>query len=151
MKVEEFMITDVISVTEDESVKELLKAMVENKIGGLPVVDHSNSIKGMVTDGDVIRFLNPKGRTVYDMFSIVVVTEKEELQQKLDYAVERVVDDMMKHREIYYVKPDDHLDTAISIFSKHRFKKIPVVDDNNRVVGVISRGDVIRFITNQLL
>lgn len=151
MKVKDFMITDVVSVTEDESVKTLLQVLVNNKIGGVPVVDHADTIKGMITDGDVIRFLNPKGRTVYDMFSIVVVTEKEELQQKLDYAVERVVDDMMKHKEIYFVHPDDDLDTAISIFSKHRFKKIPVVDHNRKVVGVISRGDVIRFITNQLL
>src|SRR5699024_1223770 len=116
-----------------------------------PVVDNTNSIKGMVTDGDVIRFLNPKDRTIYDMFSLVVVMEKEELQHKLDHAIEHVVGDMMKHKEIYFVRPDDELDTAISIFSKHRFKKIPVVNDYHKVVGVISRGDVIRYISTKLL
>src|SRR5699024_3056315 len=135
MKVKEFMITDVISVTEDASLKTLLKTMVKNKIGGVPVVDHTNSITGMVTDGDVIRFLNPKDRTVYDMFSLVVVMEKEELQHKLNDAIEQVVGDMMKHKEIYFVHPNDEVDTAISIFSKHRFKKIPVVDDDHKVVG----------------
>ncbi|MFD2960141.1 CBS domain-containing protein, partial [Klebsiella pneumoniae] len=76
----------VISVTKDQSIKELLELLVKHKIGGVPVVDETNTLQGMITDGDVVRYLNPRGRTVYDMFSLVFVTEKEELQHKLDYA-----------------------------------------------------------------
>ncbi|MEN1969986.1 CBS domain-containing protein [Lentibacillus sp. N15] len=152
MKVNEFMITDVITVTQDKSIKELLELLVENKIGGVPVVDETGLLKGMVTDGDVIRYLNPKARTVYDMFALVIVTEKEDLQHKLGYAIDHVVRDMMKQRkELYYVHPNDDLDRAISILSKHRFKKIPVIDEDQKVVGVISRGDVIRYISTKLL
>ncbi|MEW9676178.1 CBS domain-containing protein [Lentibacillus sp. L22] len=151
MKVSEFMITDVISVTKDQSIKELLELLVKHKIGGVPVVDETNTLQGMITDGDVVRYLNPRGRTVYDMFSLVFVTEKEELQHKLDYAIGQAVGDMRRKKDTYYVHPDDDLDSAISILSKHHFKKIPVIDSDHKVVGVISRGDIIRYITTKLL
>ncbi len=145
------MITDVISVTKDRSIRELLELLVKNKIGGVPVVDEQNRLCGMVTDGDVIRFLQPKGRTVYDMYALVIFSEREDLQHKLDYAVDDKIGNLMRNKPIYSVHPNDTLDAATSIFSKHRFKKIPVIDDDNKVVGVISRGDVIRFISTKLI
>lgn len=145
------MITDVISITKGSAVRELLELLVDNKIGGVPVVDENGKLCGMITDGDVIRYLQPKGRTVYDMYALVLVSEKEDLQHKLDYAVDQQIGSMTRNKQVYYVHPDDDLEAAISILSKHHFKKIPVVDDDNKVLGVISRGDVIRFISTKLL
>ncbi|WP_099158216.1 CBS domain-containing protein [Virgibacillus ndiopensis] len=151
MKVDEFMITDVVTVTKDMSIKQLLEILVNNKIGGVPVVDDTNKLLGMITDGDVIRYLQPKDRTVYDMFTLILVSEKEDLRHKLKYAIDHRVEKIMRNKEIHSVHPNDDLEIATSIFSKHRFKKIPVVDDNMKVVGVISRGDVIRFISTKLI
>ncbi|WP_229683154.1 CBS domain-containing protein [Virgibacillus oceani] len=151
MKVKEFMITDVVTVTKETSIKRLLEILVTNKIGGVPVVDAENKLQGMITDGDVIRYLQPKGRTVYDMFTLILVSEKEDLQHKLEYAIDHHVDKIMRKKEIFTVNPNDDLEAATSIFSKYRFKKIPVVDDSNKVSGVISRGDVIRYISTKLI
>ncbi|MGY0691681.1 CBS domain-containing protein [Virgibacillus sp. FSP13] len=151
MKVNEFMITDVVTITKDKTIKQLLEILVKNKIGGVPVVDEQNKLLGMISDGDVIRYLQPKARTIYDMFSLVLVSEREDLSYKLGYAVDHEVEKMMRHKETHTVHPDDELDVALSILSKYRFKKIPVVDNNNKVVGVISRGDVIRYISTKLI
>ncbi len=75
----EFMITDVITVHKDTKIKQLLETLVNNKIGGFPVVDEANRLKGMISDGDIIRHLQPKGRTIYDMFSLVIVNQQEKL------------------------------------------------------------------------
>lgn len=151
MKIRDFMITDVISVTEDTPIKELLEKLVTHNIGGVPVVTADNTLLGIISDGDVIRYLQPKGRTVYDMFTVVLVSEKEDLTHKLAYTMEHMVKKMMRKREIFTVSPDDNFEEALGIFSKYHFKKIPVVNQNNTVVGVVSRGDVIRFISTQLI
>ncbi|WP_430785709.1 CBS domain-containing protein [Virgibacillus flavescens] len=151
MNIKDFMISDVITATESMTIKELLALLVSHKIGGVPVVDENNDLQGMISDGDVIRYLQPRGRTVYDMFALVLVSEKEDLLHKLDYAVDHKVENVMSGKDILTVHPEDKLENAIAIFSKHRLKKIPVVNDENKLVGVVSRGDVIRYISTTLI
>lgn len=58
---------------------------------------------------------------------------------------------MIKKRDVYSVKPEDELEKALEILAQNSFKKIPVVDGENRVIGVLSRGDLVRYITNKLI
>ncbi|SFD77835.1 CBS domain-containing protein [Lentibacillus persicus] len=150
MKIHDFMITDVISIQKDTTIKELLKTFVEHKIGGVPVVDEDNHLIGMISDGDIIRYLQPNGRTIYDAFSMVFIRETEELKQKVETSIERHSGGIMK-KNIYTVRPDDEIEEALTILSRYHFKKIPVTDDSGRVVGVISRGDIIRSIYNKVI
>ncbi|WP_096269773.1 CBS domain-containing protein [Paucisalibacillus globulus] len=151
MKVRDFMIQDVITVTEGTTIRELLEILVTHKIGGVPVVSKENKLVGMISDGDVIRYLKPNSRTVFDMFAIVMVNEQEKLTDKLGYSLEKNVSNLMKTKDIKTVKPDSDLDTALAIFSRHHFKKIPVLDREDKVVGVISRGDLLRHITMEII
>lgn len=151
MNIKDFMIADVITAGKNMSVKELLELLVKHRIGGVPVVDKYNNLKGMISDGDVIRYLQPKGRTVYDMFALVLVSEKENLLHKLNYAIDHKVEQVMSHKDIYTVHPDDKFEVALEVFSKHHFKKIPVINDDHKVVGVVSRGDIIRYISTTLI
>ena len=86
MKIEEFMIRDVISVSKETTIKQLLEKLVQNKITGVPVIDGEGKLLGMVTDGDVIRHIQPKGRTVYDIFSLILVSEQTDLTERLSYS-----------------------------------------------------------------
>lgn len=145
------MITDVISVTEHTTIKQLLETLVTRGIGGVPIVASDNTLIGIISDGDIIRYLQPKARTVYDMFALVLVTERENLTNKVAYSMKRTVKTMMKKKEIFTVSPEDNLEEALQIFSKRHFKKIPVVNDENKIVGVVSRGDIIRSISTKLI
>ncbi|GGA62091.1 CBS domain-containing protein [Ornithinibacillus halotolerans] len=151
MKIKDFMIPDVISVKEQTTVKELLELLVEKKIGGVPVVNEDNTLVGVISDGDVIRYLKPNSRAVFDMFAIIMVNEQENLLEKLSYTLSKSVSNMMKTRDIITLHPDNKLEDAFSIFAKYHFKKIPITDENKRVVGVISRGDLLRHVTNTII
>ncbi|AVQ99165.1 CBS domain-containing protein [Oceanobacillus iheyensis] len=150
MKIEEFMIRDVISVNKETTIKQLLEKLVQNKITGVPVVDEEGKLLGMVTDGDVIRHIQPKGRTVYDIFSLILVSEQTDLTERLSYSLNRPVKEIMQ-KNVFTVTPKSPIDEAMDVFSKHHIKKIPVVNPASRVIGVISRGDLIRYITTQLI
>lgn len=151
LKIKDFMITDVITAKKNDKIIDLLQLLVANRIGGVPVTDDNGTLLGMISDGDVIRYLQPKGRTVYDMYALILVNEKENLQEKLEYSIDQPIKKMMKKRDVYSVKPEDELEKALEILAQNSFKKIPVVDGENRVIGVLSRGDLVRYITNKLI
>lgn len=152
MKVKDFMIQDVISVNESDTIKKLLNTLVENKIGGVPVVDSDGKLVGMISDGDVLRTIQPKDTVVYDYFSLMAYTyEKGNLAKVLDTIKDQPLLKMAKKRGIVTVKEDDDIETALKLLAKHHFKKIPVIDGQRKVVGVISRGDIIRTIQKNIL
>ncbi|MFC7392301.1 CBS domain-containing protein [Scopulibacillus cellulosilyticus] len=151
MKVRDFMITDVIYVKKDETVRQLLRKLVTHKIGGVPVLDDEHKLLGMISDGDVVRALaNNKQQTTFDFYSMIIRLEKTELKTSVKRKMDWTVDKVMTKRKLYYVNPDDDFEEVLNILSKHHFKKIPVINPAGRVVGVISRGDVIRFISQQI-
>lgn len=151
MKVKDFMIHNVISVHKNTTLKELLTIFVEHRIGGVPVVDDENQLLGMVSDGDVIRFLSPKEQSVHDLFYTVYVEDGETEQEVLAEKMNKTVADMMHKKRLYTVQEEDEFESAIRLLSRHHFKKLPVVDGNNKVLGVISRGDIIHNLSKMML
>ena len=150
-QVKDFMITDVVTVKDTDSIRHLLAELVAHKIGGAPVVNESGKLVGMVSDGDVLRSLTPHSEpSVFDLYMMVVMYQKKELADSIRQMMDEPVGCIMNKRKIYTVKPDDPFDQVLKILSRHHFKKIPVLDENHHVVGVISRGDVIRFITKRI-
>ena len=144
MKAKDFMIKDVISLNENATVKTLLEVLMEHKIGGLPLVDQDNRLLGVVSDGDVLRYLNPKAFVSY------YVTYIEELDETLKIKGESPVKAIMK-KKVISVCEDDDLEDVLKILAHHHFKKIPVVNEKREVVGVISRGDMIRKLGELML
>ena len=142
LKVKDFMISDVISIKPDATIKELLKLLTKHHIGGVPVVDNQNKLIGIVNDGDIIRYLAPKEESVRDFIYDIFIEEGETEQEILKDKINTTVDKLMPKKQIYTLKEDDTFENAIQILSQHHFKKIPVLDLDGKVMGIISRGDV---------
>ena len=142
LKVKDFMIPDVISIKPDATIKELLKLLTKHHIGGVPVVDNQNKLIGIVSDGDIIRYLAPKEESVRDFIYDIFIEEGETEQEILKDKINTTVDKLMPKKQIYTLKEDDTFENTIQILSQHHFKKIPVLDLEGKVMGIISRGDV---------
>lgn len=151
MKVKDFMIKDVISTYPGEHLKDIMKTFVEKKIGGMPVVDDTGKLLGMITDGDILRAMKPRDLQIYDFFTFIMYVEKQELESLMKDMAEMDVLKIAKRNGIVTVSPDDGMEQAMVLLAKHHFKKLPVVDKDHKVVGVISRGDVIRNIQITML
>ncbi|RFB13538.1 CBS domain-containing protein [Bacillus sp. HNG] len=148
MKVRDFMITNVFTVKPSNTIKELLLILKTNRIGGVPVVDDKGHLVGIVTDGDVLRYLTPKP---IGIAGIVYLIEDGELEDVVREKLDTPVKEIMTKRNLLFVSPDDDFESTMRLLSKHRFKKLPVVNGAGRVIGVISRGDIINNITNNIL
>jgi len=118
-KTENGIIYDPITVTPDMTVKEAIDLMAEYKIGGLPVVDEEGRLVGLLTNRDV-RF-------------------EKNLSKKIK--------DLMTPREKLIVAPPDiSLEKAKEILHQHRIEKLPLVSEDNKLVGLITIKDIMSVI-----
>ena len=141
-KVKDFMVSNLISVKLDSNIKEILRLFTDHGIGGVPVLDNQKKLIGMVSDGDIIRYLAPKEGSVHDFIYGIFVEEEEREEEVLKEKINTTVDKFMERKKIYTLKEEDTFEEAIRILSHHNFKKLPVLDSENRVLGIISRGDI---------
>lgn len=110
------MIQDPITLNVEAKVSDALELMKENKIGGIPVVDSDKKLIGIVTNRD-LRF-----------------------QKNLSEAVTKV----MTSENIVTTKIGTDLKEAEQILQAHKIEKLPVVDDNNKLIGLITYRDIIK-------
>lgn len=151
LKVKDFMIPNVISIKPNATIKELLKLLTKHHIGGVPVLDNQNKLIGMVSDGDIIRYLAPKEEFVRDFIYDIFVEEGETEQEVLKEKINTTVDKFMHKQPIYTLKEEDTFEKAIHILSQHHFKKLPVLNLESNVIGIINRGDIDKNLMEILL
>lgn len=144
MLVKDFMIQDVYVARPTYTLKQLLQLMIENRIGGVPIVDEEDKLISVVSDGDILRYLAPKESIYKDYFTYIPVLPEKSLDEMVSSKLNDQVSKLLKNHSVITISPENHLEEAIKVFTQHPFKKIPVVDANHRVVGIISRGDALR-------
>ncbi|MFD6441045.1 CBS domain-containing protein [Peribacillus sp. NPDC060186] len=151
MIVQDFMIREVYVARPNFTLKEILRILIENKVGGVPVVDEQDKLLGMVSDGDILRYLAPSEDAIMGYFTYITILPGEKLDEKVTSKMNDKVSQIIKNKKITKLSPKDPLDELIKVLSKHHFKKIPVVDENNKVVGIISRGDALRALYKEFV
>ncbi|MBT6515213.1 MAG: IMP dehydrogenase [Crocinitomicaceae bacterium] len=111
------MILDPVTLFKEATVGEALVLMAEHKIGGIPVVDVNNKLKGIVTNRD-LRFEKVMARPVTEVMTstnIITATESSNLLE------------------------------AEEVLQKHKIEKLPVVDDQNKLIGLITFRDIMKL------
>jgi CBS domain-containing protein len=150
MQVRDFMIRNVYTATPSTTVKELISILETKRIGGVPVVDDRGNLVGMVSDGDVVRFLSPQEGKVCLAYYISYVEEAQKIEDVLKEKMHTPIEEIMVRKNIKTLSPDDDFESAVRLISKHHFKKLPVVNGAGRVIGVISRGDIIHNLSKKI-
>ncbi len=111
------MIKDPITLHQRATVKDAKSIMRENKIGGIPIVDDSNKLVGIITNRD-LRF------------------EKDQSQK---------VADIMTSEGIITAEEGTDLEQAEAILKNYKIEKLPVVNNSNELVGLITFRDIIKL------
>ncbi len=147
MRVKEVMTRDVITVRADTSVEECSAILLKHNISGLPVVDARDKVVGIVTEGDLIRragrikapgFLEILGGVVY-------LGNPGDFVEKLLRAMSLQAGNLMTDK-LYSVEPEDTVEKAATIMIDKRVSRLPVLGSDGRIVGIVSRRDIMRTI-----
>ncbi|MGD9031140.1 MAG: CBS domain-containing protein [Desulfobacteraceae bacterium] len=122
VKAKDIMSATVTTVHEYANVMEVIKLLVEHNVTGLPVVDDSGRLLGMVTEKDILMLLlydpNVKGKTVTDLMTT----------------------------EIIHFDEDENLMTIFESLVQRNFRRVPILSEG-RLVGIVSRRDIIKFLS----
>jgi CBS domain-containing protein len=140
MKVQDVMTRKVISVKADDPVLLAARLMLQNRISGLPVLDETGNLVGMVTEGDFLR-RGEIGTQRHRPKWLEFLIGPGRLANEYVRACGRKVGEVMTP-EPYTITEDATLETVVELMEKHRIKRLPVVRDG-RVVGIISRANLL--------
>ncbi|KAL0450373.1 UNVERIFIED_CONTAM: CBS domain-containing protein CBSX1, chloroplastic [Sesamum latifolium] len=129
------------------TVDEALEMLVENRITGFPVIDDEWKLVGLVSDYDLLALdsISGTGRTETGMFPEVDSTWKtfNEVQKLLSKTNGQLVGDLMTPAPVV-VHESTNLEDAARLLLETKYRRLPVVDGDGRLVGIITRGNVVR-------
>lgn len=138
------MTRDLITVTPETTVKELAKILTEKNISGVPVVDGTGSLIGVVTESDLI-FQNkklhiPTAATILDAF--IFLESPDRLEQEIKKIAGTSVADIFTS-EVVTVSEDTPIEELATIMSEKKIHTLPVLK-GDELTGIIGKKDIIR-------
>jgi CBS domain-containing protein len=122
--------------------------MLQHKISGLPVIDASSNLVGIVTEGDFLR-RSETGTQRKRPGWLEFLVGPGRLAGEYVHASGRKVEDVMT-TDVYTVDEDAPLEKVVYLMEKHRIKRIPVVR-NGKVVGIVTRANLMRAVATLAL
>ncbi len=139
-KVGDVMTRQVVSAREDTPLKELARLMYEADVSGLPVVDADGRLVGIVSEADLLRAetQGPPRRSRFLEWFI----DRERLERIERRSQDQRAGDVMT-RDVVTTGPDVSVREAAKLLLESGVKRLPVVDGSGRVVGIVSRHDLL--------
>ncbi len=143
MIVADVMTRNVISIAPDATVEEAAKTMLDRGISGLFVVDAKGELAGIVTEGDLLR-RDELGTQRHRPWWLRILVSPGRQATDFTHTYGRHVSDVMT-QDVIAVPSSAPLEEVVVTMEAHRIKRLPVVA-NNRVIGVVSRSDLLRYL-----
>ncbi|KAM0939033.1 putative CBS domain-containing protein [Dioscorea sansibarensis] len=129
------------------SIDEAIQTLVENRITGFPVIDDDWTLVGVVSDYDLLALdsISGSGQIDTSLFPEVDSSWKtfNEIQKLLSKTYGKVIGDVMTTNPLV-VRETTNLEDAARLLLKTKYRRLPVVDSEGKLVGIITRGNVVR-------
>src|SRR3954470_20986756 len=139
-------LADVVSFRPEDGIEDAARRLSERRLGGGPVVDDAGRVVGALSDDDLIvqeaQLHMPTVITVLGAY-IELPSSQAHFEEDLRKAVGATVADVM-NKEPRSCRPNDTLEQVATVMHEKNVSRLAVVDDDERLVGVIARGDLVR-------
>ena len=126
----------VISVSPETTLKQIADLMLEHRISGLPVVDENRRVLGVVSEADII-----SGETAGAGMQGMVARARA-LGDPASVAISRTAGEAMSSPAVT-IGPDETVARAAALIADRDVNRLPVVDEDGRLVGIVARADVV--------
>lgn len=147
MKAKDVMTHCVVSIAPDASIRDAIARMITHEVSGLPVIDASGRLVGIVSEGDFVHRVEmhsePRGGRWIDLL-LDAGSRAEEYARSHG----RIVRDVMS-TDVVTAGPETTLAEIVRLMDEHGIKRVPVVD-GDRVVGIVSRADLMSALAKVL-
>lgn len=143
----DIMTQEVITVQPNAPIRDLAEIFIEHNISGVPVVDDKGKVLGIATESDLIfhskRLKVPTVLTILDSF--IFLDSPEKMEQELRKIAAASVSDVYTTPPVT-ITPDTPLDEIASLMTEKQVHTLPVLDDSEKMIGIVGKKDIIRTI-----
>jgi CBS domain-containing protein len=139
MKIHELMSTGPITVRPETSLREVAQVLTEHRVSGLPVVGERGEVLGVVSEADILlkeRGPEPRHGGIFAWLLGDGVVDEKKLEA-------RTAGEAMTSPAIT-IAADRDVSFAARSMTEHGIKRLPVVDDDGALVGIVTRADLVR-------
>jgi len=144
--VADIMTADPIVVQPEMPLSQAIQILAERRISGLPVVDQSGKLMGVISETDLMwqetGVRSPAFITILD--SVIFLENPAKHEEELHKALGQTVGEVMTQKAIVTITADRSIREAAQLMHDRQVRRLPVVDTADRVVGIVTRGDIIR-------
>ena len=145
MNAADIMVSNVITVRPDTTVREIAEILLANRISAVPVVDEKGALVGIVSEGDLIHRVET-GTERHRSWWLELLTEKDTLARDFVKSHARKAADVMTY-PVVTAKPGTPLGEVASLLEKHQIKRVPVTQ-NGKIVGIVSRANLVQALAS---
>jgi len=147
LKVRDIMQPDVITVGSQTTIRELAGILAKHKISGVPVVAEDGGVLGMVSESDVIMQDAEFHFPYYIQFleSVIYLQSFAKFEERFRKTFGTKVTEVMSD-DLVEVSPEASIHAAATLMADHRVDRLPVIEEDGTLVGIVTRGDIVRAI-----
>lgn len=149
-----YMEREFYCLKKDATVRDAVSYFIDKNISGAPIVSDDGSPCGYISDGDIMRYLrsdeHPTAMDSSVLFIDFFWNPDKEFEQKMNSIMELNVLEISRKKPIT-IAVSASVEDACRLLSESGVKKIPVVDSNNKIVGIMSRSAVTHYLAKRYL
>jgi len=124
LTIEDIMVKEVIRVTPDKKISDVAKLMIKHLISGMPITDNMDRVISIIGEGDTLRLAAELG-----------------LETHLSHCLDR----LPSTANLITLTKQDKFTDAYAIFLKHKIHRIPIVDSNGFLKGLVTRSTILQL------
>lgn len=145
----DIMTKEVITVHPGDDVEKVAHLLLEHNISGLPVTDGEGRVLGVISEGDlVIREKEIKAPAYSEILGGVFYLESpKKFFEELKRTIARSVEELMS-RKVFTVGPEAAVPEISALMVEKGINRVPVVDQDKKLIGIVSRQDIIKAVQN---
>ena len=146
MKARDVMVSPVITVGENDTVRDVAKRLAAKHISGAPVVDHTGKIVGIVSEADLLH-RTEAGTERPASWWLSVISGERALAEEYVKSHAKMVKDVMT-KDVHTANPDTPLNEVADLLEEHHIKRVPIVGAGGDLVGIVSRANIIQALAS---
>ncbi|MBF2078513.1 MAG: CBS domain-containing protein [Synechococcales cyanobacterium T60_A2020_003] len=144
--VADVMTLNPVTVQDDAPLNEAIRLLAEHRISGLPVTNADGDLVGVISESDLMWQETGVTPPAYIMVldSVIYLENPSRYERELHKALGQTVAEVMS-KDVVKVSSDMPLRKAAQIMHDRHVRRLPVLDADGKIVGILTRGDIVRY------
>lgn len=146
MKARDVMVSPVITMGENDTVRDVAALLVAKRISAVPIVDTAGKLVGIITEGDLMRRTETGTEHPHSGWLAFFLGDSTVAAEYVKSHATKVKDIMT--RDVKTAAPDAPLYEIADLFEENHIKRVPIVSPGGDLVGIVSRANILQAIAS---